>query len=102
MRCMSASSGPSAITSMRCANFRIVVAILLGTTLLHGASGRRVTFRAEDGATLAGAYYEPSRRPAPAIILLHMLRRSPPDWDTAASQLSDAGFAVLALDYRSG
>ena len=87
---------------MRCANVRIVVAILLGTTLLHGASARRVTFRAEDGATLAGAYYEPSRRPAPAIILLHMLRRSPPDWDTAASQLSDAGFAVLALDYRSG
>jgi pimeloyl-ACP methyl ester carboxylesterase len=76
-----------------------VVAILLAVTV-HAAPGRRVTFRAEDGATLSGAYYEPLRRPAPGIVLLHMLRRSHADWDVAASQLSDAGFAVLALDYR--
>ena len=31
-----------------------------------------------------------------------MLRRTHADWDAAASQLSDAGFAVLALDFRSG
>ena len=40
---------------------------------------------------LNGAYYEPSRRPAPGIVLLHMLRRTHADWDPAASQLSDAG-----------
>jgi dienelactone hydrolase len=51
---------------------------------------------------LSGAYYEPSRRPAPGILLLHMLRRSHTDWDAAAAQLSDAGFAVLSLDFRSG
>lgn len=78
-----------------------VFAILLAITV-HAAVPRRVTFRAEDGATLTGAYYEPSRRPAPGIVLLHMLRRSHVDWDAAASQLSDAGFAVVALDYRSG
>ena len=39
---------------------------------------------------------------SPGIVLLHMLRRSHTDWDAAASQLSDAGFAVLALDYRNG
>src|SRR5688572_8377011 len=87
---------------MRCINVSsIVVAVLLGMTL-HAAPARRVTFRAEDGATLSGAYYEPSRRPAPGIVLLPMLRPSPADWDAAASQLSDAGFAVLALDYRHG
>ena len=69
---------------------------------LQAAPARRVTFRAEDGAMLNGAYYEPSRRPAPGIVLLHMLRRTHADWDAAASQLSDAGFAVVALDYRSG
>ena len=68
---------------------------------LQAAPGRRVTFRAQDGAMLSGAYYEPSRRPAPGIVLLHMLRRSHADWDAAASQLSDAGFAVIALDYRA-
>lgn len=78
-------------------------AVLLALIVsLDAAPGRRVTLRAEDGATLSGAYYEPSRRPAPGIVLLHMLRRSHADWDAAASQLSDAGFAVLALDFRSG
>ena len=77
----------------------VLLAIVLAITV-EAAPGRRVTFRAEDGATLSGAYYEPLRRPAPGIILLHMLRRSHVDWDAAASQLSDAGFAVLALDYR--
>jgi pimeloyl-ACP methyl ester carboxylesterase len=78
-----------------------LVLVLLVSTSADAAVGRRVTMRAEDGATLTGAYYEPSRRPAPAIVLLHMLNRSHTDWDAAASQLADAGFAVLALDYRS-
>jgi dienelactone hydrolase len=90
---------------MRCANALFfgpaVVATLLVLTA-DAAAQRRVTFRAEDGATLSGAYYEPSRRPASGIVLLPMLRRSHADWDAAASQLSDAGFAVLALDYRNG
>src|SRR5688572_11224436 len=78
-----------------------VLAMLLCSTA-DAAAQRRVTFRAEDGAMLTGAYYEPSRRPAPGIVLLHMLRRSHADWDVVATQLSDAGFAVLAIDYRSG
>ena len=69
---------------------------------LHAAPARRVTFRAQDGTMLSGAYYEPSRRPAPGIVMLHMLRRSHADWDAAASQLSDAGFAVVAFDFRAG
>jgi dienelactone hydrolase len=73
---------------------------LLLVVSLDAAPARRVAFRAEDGAMLSGAYYETVRRPAPGIVLLHMLRRSHVDWDSAASQLSDAGFAVLALDYR--
>ena len=70
--------------------------------IFGGRDGRRVTLRAADGAALSAAYYEPSRRPAPAIVLLHMLGRSHTDWEAAASQLSDAGFAVLALDFRGG
>jgi dienelactone hydrolase len=79
----------------------VLVALLL-SVVLQAAAPRRVTFRAEDGGSASGAYYEPSRRPAPGIVLLHMLRRSHADWDPAASQLSDAGFAVVALDYRGG
>ena len=77
----------------------LVLGLLLSTSA-DAAVARRVTMRAEDGTTLTGSYYEPSRRPAPAIVLLHMLNRSHADWDAAASQLADAGFAVLALDFR--
>ena len=81
----------------------VILRVLVFSSLavaLQAAPARRVTFRAEDGATVSAAYYEPSRRPAPGVVLLHMLRRSHADWDAMASQLSDAGFAVLALDYR--
>ena len=116
MRCMSGSSVRCAIISMRCGDHEarrheessrpFVPSCLRGScsrarlvVVACGCAAARVTFRAEDGATLTGAYYEPSRRPAPGIVLLHMLRRSHADWDAAASQLSDAGFAVVALDY---
>ena len=78
-----------------------IVALMLAMEVQLAAQ-RRVSMRAEDGATLAGAFYEPAVRPAPGIVLLHMLRRSHADWDAAASQLADAGFAVLALDFRAG
>ena len=112
MRCDSARvAGPRSRTRPACKRAYVTqaglalwtrrAAMLLLLTA-DAAAQRRVTFRAEDGATLSAAYYEPSRRPAPGIVLLHMQRRSHADWDAAASQLADAGFAVLALDYRSG
>lgn len=80
--------------------FSVGCAAILLVSSLNAASGRRVTFRAEDGGTLTGVYYEASQRPAPAVLLLHMQGRSPLDWDEAASQLADAGVSVLALDFR--
>ena len=101
MRC--ADPEPTVTTKARRTwSFRAAAVALLLASGLHAAPARRVTFRAEDGATLTGAYYEPTRRPAPGIVLLHMLRRSHADWDGAASRLSDAGFAVVALDFRGG
>ena len=97
MRC---GNLPSRCRARRCSLFAVLV--LLFVLASDAAAQRRVTVRAEDGATLTGAYYEPSRRPAPAIVLLPMMRRSHADWDAAASQLADGGFAVLALDFRGG
>lgn len=64
------------------------------------AAVRSVAFRTQDGVTIAGRYYEPLARSAPAILLIHMLTRSSADWVPAATELSDAGFAVLAIDLR--
>jgi dienelactone hydrolase len=64
------------------------------------AAERPVSFRADDTTMLAGTWYEPSQRPGPAVILVHMLDRSRRDWDHAASQLAAAGIGALAFDLR--
>jgi dienelactone hydrolase len=59
-----------------------------------------VTFRSRDGVQIAASFYQPSRRPAPCVILVHMLTRSRDDWQALASRLADAGIAALAIDLR--
>ena len=74
------------------------VALLLTASVPLGAA-EAVSLRAADGTALAAAWYPPAR-PAPAIVLVHMLTRSHREWDVAAQALNAAGFAVLALDLR--
>jgi len=64
------------------------------------ATSHAVTFRTEDGVTIAATLYEAPRRPAPAVILLHMLTRSRDDWQGLAEHLADAGIHALAIDFR--
>jgi dienelactone hydrolase len=64
------------------------------------AAGRTVTLRTEDGLTLSATWYEPSVRPAPAVILVHMLKGSRRDWDGVASRLASEGIGAIALDLR--
>ena len=61
-----------------------------------------VSFLARDGTPVTGVLYLPDKRPAPAVILLHMVTRSHADWATTAARLSEAGVAALAIDFRRG
>ena len=63
-------------------------------------AAQRVTFRTDDEVVLAASWYEPSSRPAPAVILLHMLSRSRRDWEPVASRLAAEGVGALAVDFR--
>lgn len=67
---------------------------------LAALAGRPVTFAAHDGVTLAGMLYEASPRPAPAVVLVHMLGRSKDEWVGLAEALQDNGVTVLAVDLR--
>jgi dienelactone hydrolase len=80
----------------------IVAAILpeAGAQWFRGSGERRVTFRADDGVQLTASWYEPNDRPAPAVILVHMLDRSRRDWDVLANRLAGAGIGALAIDLR--
>jgi alpha-beta hydrolase superfamily lysophospholipase len=69
-----------------------------GTTV--GAFSQRVTIRTEDGVTLAATWYEPSPRPAPAVILVHMFQKSRRDWEPVAERLAHEGVGALAIDLR--
>jgi pimeloyl-ACP methyl ester carboxylesterase len=76
------------------------VLLALFQALAAGAASQRVSFRTDDGLTLAATWYEPSSRPAPAVIFIHMLQRSRHDWDQVATQMAAEGIGGLALDLR--
>ena len=75
----------------------LVVCLATGTT---GAASQRVTFRTDDGVSIAATWYEPASRSGPAVILVHMLTRSRRDWDQVASRLAAEGIGALAIDLR--
>lgn len=64
------------------------------------AAAQRLMLRTDDGVSLAASWYEPSVRPAPAVVLVHMLQRSRRDWDLLASRLAAAGIGALTFDLR--
>jgi alpha-beta hydrolase superfamily lysophospholipase len=64
------------------------------------AVSQRINVRTDDGLTLTGTWYEPSTRPASAVILVHMLQKSRRDWDQFALRLASEGIGALAIDLR--
>jgi alpha-beta hydrolase superfamily lysophospholipase len=76
----------------------LVVVLLLAAPA--SAAGRPVTLAAADGTPLAGMFYDASPRPAPAVVLVHMLGKSKEEWSIVAERLADAGIASLAIDLR--
>jgi len=77
----------------------VLLAILL-TSQPVAAAGTRVSIAAADGVSIAGEFHEASSRPAPAVLLVHMLSRSRADWGGLPDRLRDAGITVLAIDLR--
>jgi pimeloyl-ACP methyl ester carboxylesterase len=79
----------------------VVAAVLVSLHVIAaGAASQRVSVRTDDGLTLAATWYEPSTRPAPAVIFIHMLQKSRRDWDQVAAQMAAEGIGGLALDLR--
>lgn len=78
----------------------LAAAVLVVAAAASAARSQRVSFHTDDGVTIAATWYEPSFRPAPAVILVHMLGRSRRDWDSFASRLADSGIGALAIDLR--
>ncbi|MEO7274411.1 MAG: alpha/beta fold hydrolase [Vicinamibacterales bacterium] len=85
---------------MTCRALILALAALVGGALAADANAaQRVTFRTDDGVTIAATWYEPPSR-GPAVILVHMLQRSRRDFDALAIRLSSEGIGTLAIDLR--
>jgi alpha-beta hydrolase superfamily lysophospholipase len=81
----------------------LLVTVILAAWMISaplGAVAQRVSLRTDDGLTLTATWYEPSSRPAPAVILVHMLQKSRRDWDPFGSRLASEGIGALAIDLR--
>ncbi len=73
--------------------------LVLSAGCLLAATPQDVSFRTDDGVTIAGTLYLPARS-GPGVILLHALSRTREDWHAVATRLADAGFVALAIDLR--
>ncbi len=90
------------------AAIRLAALAALETGLSHaglpqkpGAPSQMVTLRTDDGVSIAAEVHPAAAgRAAPGVILVHMLTRTHEDWQVLADRLSDAGFAVIAIDLR--
>lgn len=78
----------------------LVVFALVATMPGVEAAGVPVTFRSPDGVSIAGEYFESATRPAPAVVLVHMLSRSKGDWGGLPDRIRDAGMTALTIDLR--
>jgi dienelactone hydrolase len=82
---------------------RLLLVAVSGLTLSVGVTAetqkKDVDIKALDEIILKGTYFSPGR-PGPAMLLLHQCNMDRHAWDGLARDLADAGFHVLAIDYR--
>lgn len=83
-----------------CATAVALVALLMLAPVSARAAGRPIRLVSADGTPLAAMLYEAPRRPAPAVVLVHMYLRSQVDWDGLATRLQAGGMTALAVDLR--
>jgi pyridoxine 5-phosphate synthase len=76
----------------------VLLALVLSTPAAE--AGTRIAFPSAGGAMIAGELYESSSRPAPGVVLVHMLSRSRGDWGGLPDRMRDAGITALAIDLR--
>jgi uncharacterized protein len=78
----------------------LLTALVSVPAAIPAAPMQRITFRTDDGVTVAATWYETESRPSPAVIFVHMLQKSRRDWDQVASEMAAQGIAGLAIDLR--
>lgn len=102
MRARSAATGSRAPALIRHTAAAMLSVLSVLTPLATPVSSAAVplTLRTDDGVAIAATWYPASARPAPAVILVHMLGRSRRDWEELAGRLAADGVSALTIDLR--
>ncbi len=79
-----------------------VAAILLAPPLARAQEAKPVQFKAADGVTVYGVYYEAKSSASPVILLFHQAGSNHFEYAGIAPKLVAAGFSCLAIDQRWG
>ena len=83
---------------------RLAAALVVGLALVAAIASAQVSrqdvdIKAPDAANLRGTYFSPGKD-GPALLLLHQCNMDRHAWDELATDLANAGFHVLTVDYR--
>lgn len=77
----------------------LVAAATISAQPLKQGRKQDISITAGDGFVLKGTHYSPGKR-GPAVLLLHQCNSDRKSWDQLATDLTNAGMHVLALDFR--
>ena len=78
----------------------LVAALACAGVHAGAATPQDVSFRTDDGVSIAGSLYL-AARPGPAVILLHMLTRTREDWQPVKLVLSPGGWLAEPIFGKS-
>lgn len=81
---------------------RVLAAILFFGLVAPSNAKDAVSFKAADGVTIHGDYYAGRDSGDPLILAFHQASSGRAEYNDIAPLLVDQGFAVLAIDQRSG
>jgi hypothetical protein len=62
------------------------VVLIVALSVWPALAKQEFSFSTEDSVTIFGTFFEPSSKPAPVLLLLHMLGQDRSSWDGFAKE----------------
>ncbi|RPH96277.1 alpha/beta fold hydrolase [candidate division KSB1 bacterium] len=78
----------------------VFTVVVIFSAAISVAEAEEIIFATKDSVSIAGSFYPAPVSPAPAVVLVHMLRKNRSSWTDIALTLQKNGFSVLTFDLR--
>jgi|AntDeeMinimDraft_5_1070356.scaffolds.fasta_scaffold00673_5 alpha-beta hydrolase superfamily lysophospholipase len=88
--------------SLKASLFFFAITLLSPFSTYAQTQGKEVSIKASDGQKIYGTFTKPSLETDKILLLFHQAGANRHEYDPLISKFTKAGFAVLAIDQRSG